>query len=123
MVKHADDDEAGKDIARISKMNRPSNVSRHDIIHICANDKSVLVKVLGLNTDGIIKIDLDIRERLGLTVDNSYNFHFERANFWHQSLWQWSATDPAVRIPARIAAISLVLGAIGLVSGAISLFR
>lgn len=123
-VGKAEYDDIGKDIVRIhSHDRRPAEVNRHDIIRLSVGAKSVVVAMRGNDTPGIINIDIDLREDLGLlSVGATYDFELRKVGKVGQFLWQWSATDPAVRLPAQIAMVSFGLGLIGLVLGMISIW-
>lgn len=123
-------DEIGHDIVRIHHKDRPEDFDRHDIVRIRVGKQHRLVTVRGGEEPGVINIDIDNREDLGIAVGNVYDFQIEHVCIWRRIWWQWWATDPAVRLPAKIAAWSfalgffgLLLGVAGLVVGIVALYR
>lgn len=122
-VGRAEYDDIGRDIVRIHRDDRrPAEVNRHDIIRLSVGAKSIVVAMRGNDTPGIINIDIDLREELGLSVGGTYDFELRKVGKVGQFLWQWNATDPAVRLPAQIAIVSFCLGLIGLALGVVSIW-
>lgn len=68
-------------------------------------------------------IRMDERLRNLLMVDNHdvVEVQIARTRLWGQFLWAWNASDPAYRVAAKMALLSVALGLIGLVTGVISL--
>lgn len=64
-----------------------------------------------------------MRSKLGIRPNTSAEFIFEKANLWDECVWAWSATDAMPRVAARLGAISVGLGGVGLFLGLISLFK
>lgn len=67
-----------------------------------------------------IFIDESMRERLGKLKTGSlhYTFHFERADVCGKIKFAWFASGPAYQVSVRIA---IILGAISIVFGVISI--
>jgi hypothetical protein len=66
-------------------------------------------------------MDERLRNLLHVSDGDEVELQFKKAGFWGQFGWAWSASDPAYRVAARLALLSVVLGAIGLVLGLFSL--
>lgn len=114
--------DGGRDIVRINARDRPPGVDRYDIIKLTVGNQSKSVTVLGNDSPGVINIDIDLRNQLGVDDGRHYEFEVEKLGLFRQFLWQWYATDPAVRLPAQLSIISFILGAIGLFLGIISIW-
>lgn len=76
---------------------------------------------MGETQDRAIWIDERTRNRLDLKVGEEADFEFQRVGLLGQFLWAWNASDPAYRVAARMALLSVILGAIGFVLGGLSL--
>jgi hypothetical protein len=117
-----------KDIVRIHEPDRldedNNQISRGTICRIRTGDKSKWVVARGLSKKrGVIQMDRNVRDDLGVETGDHCDFTLERLR-WVQSLWfPWKASDPMYRIPAQLGLISLILGAIGLGLGVISLLH
>jgi hypothetical protein len=68
-----------------------------------------------------ISLDSATRARLDVKLNKTASFTFEEASLWDELVWAWSATDAMPRVAARLGAISVVLGAVGLFLGIVSL--
>lgn len=64
-----------------------------------------------------------MRRKLGVRLNVPAEFVFDEANLWDECVWAWSATDAMPRVAARLGAISVGLGGVGLLLGLISLFK
>ncbi len=73
-----------------------------------------------------IRIDDATRQKLGLAKGITVSLELSKPRILGTWRWAWSATDPAYRVAARLAFISLVLGLLvgilGLVLGIIPFF-
>jgi hypothetical protein len=72
--------------------------------------------------DGEISLDSATRERLGVETGTTALFQIQKANLIDEFLWAWNATDAMPRVGARLGAISVILGFLGVALGALSLF-
>ncbi len=81
----------------------------------------VLVRGLGDSAEEVICMDERLRNVLGLSVGERIDVQFRSTGWWGQFRWAWSASDPAYRVAARLSLLSVLLGALGLVLGLISL--
>lgn len=68
-----------------------------------------------------IWLDLRCREKLGLKPNDRETFSFRKAGLRDEICWAWNATDAMPRIAARLGAVSVALGFLGLMLGAWSL--
>ena len=80
-----------------------------------------ILRGLGNLSEPVINMDERLRNLLHLNDGDEVDFQFTTAGFWGQFRWAWSASDPAYRVAARLALLSVVLGAVGLVLGLFSL--
>jgi hypothetical protein len=112
------------DIVRLDLSHRPfARAGR--VIGIRVGGVKVLAVVRGPANVGKSGISLDsaMRTKLGVELNKCASFTFERATLWDEVVWAWSATDATPRVAARLGAISVMLGGIGLLLGLISLFK
>ena len=65
----------------------------------------------------IVKLDERIRNRLGVETDREYEFGLSKGGPLASFTWAWKASDPAYRVMARLAALSVALGFIGVLVG------
>lgn len=114
--------EAGRDLVRINFDDRQGNSRRRDIVELRVDGRRAIVALLGRDDRGGINIDFDVRKELEVEVGRFYEFDIRRLSWWGKLRWYMGATDPAVRIPAKIAVVSFVLGGIGLIVGFIGLY-
>jgi hypothetical protein len=68
-----------------------------------------------------IHMDERTRSRLGVQVDETYDFTFVPAGLRGQLVWAWSASETGHRVSTRIALIGLILGVIRLILGIVAL--
>jgi len=73
------------------------------------------------NDNQTITLDLRLRQKLDIKPNQSAEFSFEPASLLDQLCWAWNATDAMPRVGARLAVLSVALGAVGLALGVISL--
>ncbi|MER8803767.1 hypothetical protein [Mesorhizobium sp. M0998] len=121
-VAKADFNEGGQDMVRINLLDRPQGISRHDIVRIEANSRSITAVVLGNDTVGEININIDLRNDLGVTLGKGYEFTIHKANWCGRWGWYANATNPAVRLPAHLSIWSFALGVISLLISVPSLW-
>jgi hypothetical protein len=72
---------------------------------------------------GEISLDSATRDKLGVKAGGNADFVIEKANLLEEFRWAWDATDAMPRVAARLGAISVGLGLLGLLLGIISLCR
>ncbi|WP_293573441.1 hypothetical protein [Phaeobacter sp.] len=91
---------------------------RFDVVRVRHNQKAIDVVVIGQSADerNIVRLDYHDREALGITkTGRSYELSIERLGWMGRYCWYIRARDPAIHLPSRIALLSLVLGAVGVV--------
>ena len=66
-------------------------------------------------------LDLRSREKLGLKPNEQAPITFKQATICDEFKWAWSATDAMPRIAARLGLLSVGLGLLGVLLGALSL--
>jgi len=112
------------DIARLDFDHRPFARAGH-IVVIKVGSRRARVVARGIigNQKHCISLDSATRERLGVKSGQKVKFEICKANFFDEAIWAWTATDAMPRIAARLSAISVALGLIGLLLGIISLWK
>jgi len=68
-----------------------------------------------------IRMDERLRNFLKTTKGAEVEVQFAQAGRCGEFLWAWYASDPAYRVAARMASLSVALGALGLLIGILSL--
>jgi len=113
-----------EDMVRVHLDHRP-NIKAGQLAVVCVGKKTKRAVVRGskANQRGVISMDLATRERLGLSAGATADFRFKKANLLDDWIWMWNATNASARAAARLGLISLILGFIGLVLGAVPLLR
>jgi hypothetical protein len=117
-----------KDIIRVKKdFRRDVNnkqIKRGAICRLSCGARSKWVIVHGRAAEGnILEIDLSTRLALKLDYGASYDFTLTRIS-WLTSLWfPWKASDPIFRVPAQLSLISLFLGIVAIVVGAVPIYK
>ncbi|WP_145201178.1 hypothetical protein [Sphingobium sp. B2] len=112
------------DIVRLDLSHRPF-ARAGSVIAIRHGGNRVLAVARGPAGVGKTGISLDsaTRARLDVKLNKTASFTFEEASLWDELVWAWSATDAMPRVAARLGAISVVLGAVGLFLGIVSLCK
>jgi hypothetical protein len=67
------------------------------------------------STSAEIHMDEKTRNRLGVQLDECYDFRFRPAGQWGQLLWAWNASETGYRVASRLAVIGLMLGVLALI--------
>ena len=80
-----------------------------------------IMRGLGNSSEQLISMDERLRNLLHLSEGDEVEIQFKTMGFWGQFQWAWNASDPAYRVAARLGLLSVILGALGLVLGLISL--
>ena len=112
------------DIVRVDLSHRPF-ARAGSVVGIRHNGNRVLAVARGPAGVGKTGISMDqaMRRKLGVRLNVPAEFVFDEANLWDECVWAWSATDAMPRVAARLGAISVGLGGVGLLLGLISLFK
>ncbi len=128
VVKEADRAEVYRDIARIPEVHRKDckgrTIPEGSVCKLSTSHKSayVLLRGKGNETEAAIWLDERTRNRLGVTAGEQQEFEFRPVRLWGQTCWAWDASDPSYRVSARLAVLSLLLGAVGLLLGVLSIW-
>lgn len=126
-VQQATKEDVYRDIARVSERYRldthGDGVPEGSVCRIIAPGGVAhgILRGLGNSSDPVINMDERLRNLLHLSDGAEVDFQFKPVGFWGQFRWAWSASDPAYRVAARLALLSVVLGAVGLLLGLFSL--
>jgi hypothetical protein len=116
-----------KDMARIPKDYRRTEsgdrIKRNTICKVTIGRKSKKLALRGSPVkEAQILLDSPTRHELEVQVGQSYDVKIQRVRWLGYWQWAWSAADPSYRLTAQISLISLALGVIGLLLGALSLW-
>lgn len=116
-----------KDLMRIPEIHRLDHSGGHipegTVCKVTlTGGKSKRVAVRGCEyEDARILMDGKIRDDLGVVEGSEYDFQLGVCGWLGHNVWACSASDPAYRIPARMAIWSMGVGIIGLLLGGLSL--
>lgn len=121
-VEEASRDEIFTDMVRIPRDHR-SGIENGAVVRINHNGKRVFAIARGLqgrNNDPVIVMDEFVRRKLGVGAGSKIESNNIRAaNRWEKLTWYLEATNPAVHVPAWVAAISLGLGVLSVLLGVV----
>lgn len=112
------------DIARLHLDHRPG-AEAGKIIMLTVGGKTAYAVARGLRSGtskGQIALDSAMRERLDVKANQVYEFEIKPAGFWGSVCWAWHSTDAMPRVAARLGAISVGLGVLGVLLGLFSLY-
>lgn len=95
---------------------RRDRAKRFDVVRIVApSGRQAYAAVVGhYDAPNIIKMDYDLRTTLGLAVDQEIDLEITRCWLPGTIRWYLTVRDPLIRVPAALAALSVVLGALSL---------
>jgi hypothetical protein len=62
-----------------------------------------------------IHMDEKTRNRLGVRLDECYDFTFRPVGLWGQLVWAWNASETGYRVASRLAVIGLMLGVLAFI--------
>ena len=113
-----------QDMVRVHRIHRPA-IPAGRIFRVRHVTKSVLLVARGAraNQRNTFAIDLKTRQALGIPrYGEDVEVTFSNANPVDELVWGWRASEPVSRIASRLGLLSVVLGAIGAVLGAWSLW-
>lgn len=113
------------DIARIHLSHRPASKAGK-IILLRANGRNAYAVARGLRagmSKENISLDSALRERLGVSVNETYDFKIDSVGRVGELVWAWRSTDPVPRVAAWLGAVSVAFGAIGILLAIISMTR
>jgi hypothetical protein len=93
-------------------------------IYCIETGKEAYVIARGLAGDAPrIRIDHHVRQKLGVTNHQTYDFDLKQADFCGEVWWALHATDTQYSFAAKVSLISLALGIVGIVIAIIPVFR
>ncbi len=124
-VKRASKDEVFGDIARVSEEYRTTpagkTIRSGTVCRITVNGRSAYAVMKGTPDESVQLIYMDEYLRLKLKVEpkDTLEFKFYPAGLYGSVVWTWNATDPVYRVASRMSVLSLALGIISLVLGAL----
>lgn len=124
----ADATDVYRDIVRIPEEHRKDKanetIPEGEVCKVTAGTRSAFVILRGKQNahDAAAWMDERTRNRLGLSVDTEVDLDLEAVRLWGQGRWAWSSSDPAYRVSARLAVLSVVLGLLGFVLGVVSVW-
>ena len=109
------------DRVRVHNSHRPFSRAG-DIIVVRHRDKWIAAVARGPlgHSKSTIQLDQRNRTKLGASASGTQEFSFEEAGWMAQFQWAWNATDAVPRVAARLGIVSVILGALGLALGALS---
>ncbi|NDV53930.1 hypothetical protein [Salipiger sp. PrR003] len=99
---------------------RRDKAKRFQIVRImrCDDGAFIHAAVLGLGPKepaDRIRLDRDLRDALGVTANTVYRLEVTKCGWLRTLAWFLTVRDPMVRVSAWLAAISVVLGVLGIV--------
>lgn len=114
-----------RDLARIPeqfrKDHRGHKITEGSICQVQVGEHRALVILRGSDSqEPIVRLDERIRNRLGVENDQAYEFRLSKGGPCTPFRWAWRASDPAYQVAARLAALSVALGIIGVLLGLIA---
>lgn len=119
--------DAWKDVARIPRKYRKDvsgrSIRRAEICDVTIGDKHRLLAIHGCPIkDARILLDSPTRIYFDVEIGSSYEVKLCPVGWFGYWRWAWKASEPAYRVPAQISLVSLFLGVVGLLLGALSLW-
>lgn len=111
VIKKCPEKHSGRGRALIN-YNKRNGAKRFEIVRITAPDgRYVRAAVVGHYDDAnFIKLDYDMRDLLGVNLDQEIDLEVRRCGLIDSFLWYVLARDPMIKIPARLTIVSLFLG-------------
>lgn len=123
IVQSARDDDVLKDIARVCRDDRGAlRTGRFHRFSVNGCGAYLILRGVSARRKGCILLDAEMRGHLRVQSGSPYDFQIAEAGFWGELRWGWSATDPAYRAASRAAAISVGIGTLSLLLGALGLW-
>ena len=123
LVRKLPEAEMYRDIVRMAEEYRLDSKQRivpeGNVCKIWIGNKQCLCLIRGIGDfpSSEIKMDERIRNKLGLSLGDTVEPKLEKVGFCGQFRWACTACDPAYRVSARLSALSVLLGLIGLLLG------
>ncbi|MFP1632335.1 hypothetical protein ACLB6G_11395 [Zhengella sp. ZM62] len=115
IVKPAPEKHAGLGRVLINYQRR-DNAKRFQIVRIVSeNGRQAYAAAIGHYDDpSYIKMDHDLRVALNLNIDDNVQLEITKTGIIGSYIWYIMARDPAIRIPAILASISVILGVLSI---------
>lgn len=116
-----------KDVARVPEVyrqdKRGETVPEGSVRKVQVGAKSTFVILRGDkdSSDATIRLDDKTRTTLGVERGEEAVFDFDTSHLWDNFRWGWKATEIGYQTATRLALLSLLVGAIGLILGLIGL--
>lgn len=126
-VQQAASEDVYRDIVRVSERYRADThgvmVPEGSVCRISAPGGTAygILRGLGNSSERVISMDERLRNLLDVSDGDEVELQFKKVGSWGQFRWAWNASDPAYRVAARLGLLSVILGALGLLLGLISL--
>jgi hypothetical protein len=118
LVRSAAAEDVFKDVARINEDDRGGHRAGQ-VYRLVAPTGKALVVIRGMRPldKGKIRIDEEVRKRLGVTFGKEVELRIEPVGLRGELEWAWRATDPAYRVASKLGVLGLILGVIGAALG------
>ncbi|MBI5886728.1 MAG: hypothetical protein HZB85_09155 [Deltaproteobacteria bacterium] len=131
IVHQVDKEDVYRDIVRIPEVYRldasGSKISEGTVCKITANGQSSFAILRGLKneTRKVIRVDGKLRDKLKIKDKDGeeVRFDFKKVGLCGEFMWAWDASDPAYRVAARLALLSVILGLLGLMLGVFGVWK
>lgn len=113
---------------RINKSDRTDEIKRKDIclIKVKETGKSLIREIRGIdNKKGLIQLDFESRNELGIKEGNKYNFEIKKIknyDFINTIKFYWKHPERGIRLSIMLGVISLILGIIAAIVGIIAVY-
>jgi hypothetical protein len=108
--------------ARVNSRDR-GGLKKNGVYNLTVRGRSELVFLRGIDEGGIITLDRDMRERLNVNEGESVDFTITKGCWLIDELrWALISSDPAYRVGAKLGVWSFILGLLGIILGAWSLY-
>lgn len=127
-VRAAEREDIYRDIARIPEQHRRTRrgelLKEGAVCRLSLGTRHAYVLLRGLpDEDAVIRLDERTRNRLAIRPGQDAEFDLRSARVFDDFVWAWQASDPAYRINARLASLSVALGLLGLGLGILGACR
>lgn len=117
-----------KDLVRVPEAHRlnadSQPIPEGTLCLVCVGSRSARLFLRGnqAETSPVVLMDERTRNVLGVNVGQVVDLQVSPLGWWGQLLWAWNASEPAYRIAARLAVLSVLISVVGLVLGVLPFF-
>jgi hypothetical protein len=124
-----DQEDVYKDILRIPEVHRScsagSPIVEGTLCKVYAGAFATRLFLRGCQGDQapVARMDEGTRNRLGIEVGQEVDLRIVPLGWWGQLMWAWNASEPAYRIAAQLAVLSVLISIVGLVLGVLPFVR